>query len=327
LCPKLPDGYQTVYDDCHVCLERLTLRGFSYIRPSMRILNLLLFYGVITPISWLPPFVLYRVSDVLFVVFYHAIGYRKRVVYDNIRKSFPEKSEGEIRRIMRGFYRHFCDLLVESLMIFNISSERATQRMRFRNPELLQKHFDEGRHVIIAGGHYNNWELFAVAVDQALQHQVYALYKPLNNLFFDEKMRSSRGQFGLRMVSIKKVKELFDSLEQSNPAAVVFATDQSPSNPQRAYWTSFLGRDTALLFGTEKFANDYDCPVYFCTLHKIKRGYYEGEFKLVADKPKELPYGKLTEMHTALLEADIREKPEYWLWSHRRWKHQRVKND
>jgi KDO2-lipid IV(A) lauroyltransferase len=271
----------------------------------------------------LSPFVLYRVSDLMFVLFYHVVGYRKKVVRDNIEKSFPEKSQLEVKQIMRGFYRHFCDLIVESLMIFRISSYKAMSRMKFRNPELLDKHFAEGRHVIIAGGHYNNWELFAVAVDQSLKHDVYALYKPLNNLFFDEKMRTSRGKFGLRMYSIKKVKELFDNLQSQSPAAVVFATDQSPSNPQRAYWTRFLGRDTAVLFGAEKFANDYDCPVYFCTLHKIKRGYYEGEFKLVTDNPQGLAYGQLTEMHCALLEADIREKPEYWLWSHRRWKHKR----
>ncbi|MGR6087984.1 MAG: lysophospholipid acyltransferase family protein [Arcticibacter sp.] len=289
----------------------------------MRILNLLLYYAVIQPISMLPSFVLYRISDLLFLLFYHVVGYRKKVVHDNIEKSFPEKSQAEVKQIMDGFYRHFCDLIVESLMIFRISSHKAMSRMKFRNPELLDKHFAEGRHVIIAGGHYNNWELFAVAVDQSLKHDVYALYKPLNNLFFDEKMRTSRGKFGLRMYSIKKVKELFDNLQSQSPAAVVFATDQSPSNPQRAYWTRFLGRDTAVLFGAEKFANDYDCPVYFCTLHKIKRGYYEGEFKLVTDNPRGLAYGQLTEMHCALLEADIREKPEYWLWSHRRWKHRK----
>ena len=295
--------------------------SISYLRKAMRLLNLLLYYGVILPISMLPPFVLYRVSDLMFLLFYHVVGYRKKVVRDNIEKSFPEKRPEEVRHIMRGFYRHFCDLVVESLMIFRISSSNAMARMRFRNPELLTRHFEEGKHVIIAGGHYNNWELFAVAVDQSLKHDVYALYKPLKNLFFDEKMRTSRGKFGLRMYSIKKVKELFDTLQTQSPAAVVFATDQSPSNPQRAYWSQFLGRDTAILFGTEKFANDYDCPVYFCTLNKLKRGYYEGVFELITESPRSLPYGQLTELHTKLLERDIRQHPEFWLWSHRRWKH------
>lgn len=289
----------------------------------MGFLNRLLYYLVIKPISLMPAFLLYRVSDFIFVLFYYLIGYRKKVVLDNIRRSFPENSEKENRSIMRRFYRHFCDLLVESLMIFSISSDAATRRMRFRNPELLEKHFREGKTVIIAGGHYNNWELFAVAVDQSLKHHTIALYKPLKNLFWDQKMRISRGKFGLEMVSIKKVKELFQRLDPAHPAAVVFATDQSPSNPDRAFWTRFLNQDTAVLFGTEKFANEFDCPVYFCTLNKLKRGYYEGVFQLVTDSPKSLPYGRLTEMHTAMLEADIRQHPEYWLWSHKRWKHRR----
>ena len=136
----------------------------------MAIFNYLLYYLIIRPLSLLPAFLLYRLSDLLFFIFYYLVGYRKRVVYQNLRNSFPAKSEKEILKIRRAFFRHFCDLLVESLMIFNISEKQASARMKFINPELLDKPFNEGKTVIIAGGHYNNWELFAVAVDHALKH-------------------------------------------------------------------------------------------------------------------------------------------------------------
>ncbi|MFN5324728.1 MAG: lysophospholipid acyltransferase family protein [Bacteroidota bacterium] len=289
----------------------------------MDILNRLLYFLVIKPISYLPPFLMYKLSDLTFIVFYRLVGYRKRVVWRNIQNSFPNESPAEQNKIMRDFYKHFCDLLVESLMIFSISSKAATKRMRFKNPELLDRHFQEGRSVIIAGGHYNNWELFAVAVNQSLKHHVIGLYKPLKSPFWDDLMRVSRGRFGLSLASIKKVKDVFEDLSPSSPKAIVFATDQSPSNPDRAYWTRFLNQDTSVLFGTEKFANDYDCPVYFCTLNKLSRGFYEGEFKLIAENPKLLPYGQLTELHTKMLEDDIIQNPAYWLWSHKRWKHKK----
>jgi Kdo2-lipid IVA lauroyltransferase/acyltransferase len=286
----------------------------------MYLLNLILYYCIIIPISWLPLKVLYLFSDLMFFVFYHLTGYRKKVVYDNLRKSFPEKSEAEIQRLMKLFYHHFADLIVESLQIFSISEEEAKQRMKFTNPEIFDKHFSEGRTVIMAGGHYNNWELFAVAVDGAVKHSTIALYKPLNNKFFDNKMRESRGKYGLKMVSTRQTVEAFTSMGD-HPGAVVFGIDQSPSRNGKGYWLKFLGRDTLVLFGTEKYAKEYNCPVYYGSAKKIKRGYYEINFRLVTENPRECASGEITEKNMALLEADIRRQPEYWLWTHKRWKH------
>lgn len=288
----------------------------------MNLANRLLYYLIILPVSKLPYPALYGLSDFLFWVLYYVTGYRKKVVFPNLKNSFPDKSEQEIEALSKQFYRHFADLIVESLSLFSISRKEASARMKFANPEIFDKHFHEGRNVIIAGGHLNNWELFAVAVDDALQHDTIALYKPLNNPFFDEKMRLSRGKYGLQMVSIRKAAEVFNT-NSHQPVAVIFGTDQSPSNSRKGYWTKFLNQDTPVLFGTEKYAKEYDCPVYYGRILKIKRGYYEVTFSLITENPRDCAYGEITEKHTAMLEADIRQQPQFWLWTHRRWKHKK----
>ena len=223
---------------------------------------------------------------------------------------------------MKLFYHHFADLIVESLRIFSISEEEAKGRMKFTNPEILDKDFKNGRTVILAGGHYNNWELFAVAVDGALKHDTVALYKPLNNLFFDEKMRASRGKYGLQMISTRMTEKVFTEVKEK-PSIVIFGTDQSPSRSGKGYWLKFLNQDTLVLFGTEKYAKEYNCPVYYGRLQKIKRGYYEFTFSLITDNPNGCAYGEITETHSRMLEADILRQPEYWLWTHKRWKHKK----
>lgn len=287
-----------------------------------RFFSALLYYLVILPVSALPMRALYMLSDALFFVFYHLIGYRKKVVKDNLRRSFPEKSGDEINELARKFYSHFCDLLVESLKIFTIDREEALTRMVFTNPELINAYFEQGRSVILAGGHYNNWELFAVAIDEAIKHQTLAIYKPLNNQFFDEKMRLTRGKYGLEMIPIKAVKDVFER-NRALLTVTIFATDQSPGNVNKAYWMNFLNQETAVLFGTEKLAKEYNYPVVYGLIKKLRRGYYATEFKLVAENPADMAYGEITRIHTRMLEEDIRTQPEFWLWSHRRWKKKR----
>ncbi len=287
-----------------------------------RFFSALLYYLVILPVSALPMRALYMLSDALFFVFYHLIGYRKKVVKDNLRRSFPEKSGDEINELARKFYSHFCDLLVESLKIFTIDRDEALKRMVFTNPELINAYFEQGRSVILAGGHYNNWELFAVAIDEAIRHQTLAIYKPLNNQFFDEKMRLTRGKYGLEMIPIKAVKDVFER-NRAMLTVTIFATDQSPGNVNKAYWMNFLNQETAVLFGTEKLAKEYNYPVVYGLIKKLRRGYYATEFKLVAENPADMAYGEITRIHTRMLEEDIRTQPEFWLWSHRRWKKKR----
>lgn len=288
----------------------------------MKIVSALLYYLVIIPISLLPFTILYLLSDFLFVVLYYGIGYRKSVVLKNIQNSFPEKSKKEQIEIQRKFYRHLCDLIVESLKAFTISEKQVLKHVTCKNPEMIDAYFDKNQSVIIAGGHYNNWEIFAVAVDKIIKHKTIGIYKPLTNKYFDEKMRSTRSKYGLLMIPTYEVKQYLDKLKNT-PTATIFGFDQSPSNPHKAYWTKFLNQDTAVLFGTEKLAKEYNYPVLYGRINKEKRGYYSFEFFKTTDTPRETAQGEITEKITRALEKDIKAIPQYWLWSHKRWKHTR----
>lgn len=288
----------------------------------MIVFNALLYYLVIIPISLLPFPLLYALSDGIYVLFYYMLGYRKKVVLQNIRNSFPDKTEKENIEICKKFYRHFCDLVVESLKTFTISEKEVLKRVIFTNPEVIDKYFDQKRSVIIAGGHYNNWELFAVAVDALIKHKTVGIYKPLSNKYFDGKMRGTRSKYGLEMISTKEVKPFFDK-HINVLTATIFGTDQSPSNPNNAYWMKFLNQDTGVLFGAEKFAKEYNYPVVYGRINKLKRGHYSLDFTDVTETPTETAYGEITEKITLLLEKDIEAIPQYWLWTHRRWKHKR----
>lgn len=288
----------------------------------MIIVNALLYYLVIIPISGLPFPVLYLLSNKLFFLFYYVFGYRKKIVLQNIRKSFPDKTEKEHIEICKKFYKHFCDIIVESLKTFTISEKEVLKRVVCNHPEVINKYFDKQGSVIISGGHFNNWELFAVAVDSLIKPKAAGIYKPLSNKYFDTKMLSTRGRYGLIMVPTKEVKHFFDA-HINISTATIFGADQSPSNPNNAYWMNFLNQDTGVTFGTEKFAKEYNYPVIYGRLNKVKRGYYSLDFLEVSDAPRETAYGEITEKVTLLLEKDIQAAPEYWLWTHRRWKHKR----
>jgi Kdo2-lipid IVA lauroyltransferase/acyltransferase len=288
----------------------------------MIILNFLLYYFVIIPISLLPFPILYGFSNVIYVLFYYVLDYRKKIILQNIKNSFPDKSEKEHIEICKKFYKHFCDLILESIKTFTISDHQVRKRVICKNPELIDSYYKQKRSVIIAGGHYNNWELFAVGVDKLIKHKAIGIYKPLSNKYFDAKMQTTRSKYGLYMISTKIVKRVFDE-EITNLTATIFAIDQSPSNPNSAYWMKFLNQDTAVLYGTEKFAKEYNYPVLYGRINKEKRGHYSFEFFKVSDEPEDTAYGEITEKITHLLEKDINAIPQYWLWSHRRWKHKR----
>ena len=262
---------------------------------------------------------LYAISNGLYFILFRLIGYRKKVVISNLRNSFPAKSEAEIKTVASKFYKHLCDLIVESIKIFTISESEVKKRMVVINPELLDKYYNQNKSIIIAGGHYNNWELFAVAIDAPIKHKSVAIYKPLSSKFFDKAMRKTRGKYGLQMISTKAVKDFFEATKELS--ATIFAVDQSPSNPNSAHWMTFLNQPTGVLFGAERYAKKYNQPVLFGHINKLKRGYYVVEFSLLTDNPVATEHGYITEQLMRLIEEDVLKQPEYWLWSHRRWKH------
>lgn len=279
------------------------------------------YYILILPVSLLPYPLLYLISDIVYFVMYRIIGYRKEVVFTNLKNSFPDKSEKELKQIMSSFYKHLCDLIMESVKGFTISEKQLRKRLIIKNPEFSNYFADKGQSIIFVGGHYNNWEICAQAFAMYSNHKCIGIYKPLSNAFINDKIYTSRSKYGMNLVSMKQTKKSFE--EGSEAKAIVFGSDQNPANPKRAHWVQFLNQDTGVLFGVEKYAKEYDWPVVFVSISKVKRGHYEVEYSLITDKPNEEPHGKVTEDFTKRLEQDIINQPQYWLWSHKRWKHKR----
>ncbi len=300
------------------------LSCFTTFAPQNQYMAAVLFYLILKPLSLLPFWILYAKSNVLRFILYNIFKYRVGVIRGNIERSFPEKSAEERLAIEKEFYKHLCDLIVESIKFFSISREKAYAMMETHNAEILDDLYKKGKTVILVGGHYANWELYALTAPRDMQHDLYALYTPLSNSFFDTKMSSSRGRFGLTMKSIKNLKGLFEE-ETTKPRAYIFGADQSPRNPEKAYWMNFLTQETGVQFGTEKTARDYNCAVVYGELDKVKRGQFAIRYTLICEDPGTMAYGEITEAHTRQLEKKIKTKPYYWLWSHKRWKHARPK--
>ena len=283
-------------------------------------MNQILYYFFILPISFLPYFIIYGLSNFLCFVLKNIIGYRKELIYNNIKKSFPEKTPNEVNEILCKFYSHFTDIIIESFKGFTISKKNIQKRFISNNHDLINQFKD--KNIILIGGHYNNWELCAQAIPIAFNHEMYAIYKPLSNKFFDEKMRKSRGRFGLKLIAMKNAKKQFQEKSTFNKA-IIFGSDQSPSNPKKSYWLNFLNQETGFLFGAEKYAREFNWPVIYGTINKNKRGFYSVDYTLISDKPTKTKVGEITSKFAQLLQKDIQNAPEYWLWSHNRWKHKK----
>ena len=286
----------------------------------------LLFYLVILPISKLPFGMLYLISDFLYLILYKIIGYRTKVVRSNLENSFPDKTSSEIKKIEAKFYSHLCDLVVESLKAFSISLDEAKERMKDRNIEVVNQYYKQGRQVVLVGGHYGNWELFAITIGATTEHKALALYTPLKNEFINDKITKSRSKYGLGMLSIKEIKSKLTEIN-SDSYATIFGADQSPRKSQRAYWVKFLNQETGIQFGTEKFAKEFNAVVIFTNIYKVKRGYYELQYDVITEQPNEEEFGYISKTHTEMLEKVIQEQPEFWLWSHKRWKHKRPEDE
>jgi KDO2-lipid IV(A) lauroyltransferase len=282
-------------------------------------MNALLFYLFALPISYLPLGILYKLSDLLYFIFTRIFAYRKTVILGNIQRSFPTKSDAEHQQLVKEFYRHFSDILVEGIKNLTISKQQLKKRMVVQNPELMQELYDEKRNVILVSGHFNNWEWLISAQNLLFKHQAFGIGMPMTNKFWDKKVNQRRERFGMQVINSSNYQIKFRTFKKK-PFAVLTLGDQSPAHSTKSYWLNFLNQDTAVLFGTEQMANDYDFKVVFFVIHKIKRGFYELELKLITKNAKSMDWGEITEMHTKLLEDEIIKNPSQWLWSHKRWK-------
>lgn len=262
-------------------------------------------------------------SDGVYFILYKILGYRKEVVLNNLRNSFPDKSEDEINDIAKKFYKYLCDLFLETFKTLTISRGKMLQRCSIN--EQAQKLFDrlaeEDKSIILVMGHYGNWEWAGNTFSMLCKHQLYVIYHPLQSKFFDKLMYDMRSRFGTKLIPMKETfRQMLSTRRELN--ATAFIADQTPQ-PDNAYWTTFLNQETPVFWGTEIIAKKINYPVVYATVKRVKRGYYEIVAEELVSDPKNTKEGEISELHTKRLEKDIIEDPVIWLWSHRRWKHKR----
>lgn len=279
-------------------------------------------YGIVYAISLLPFCVLYALSDAVYVLIYHVVGYRKKVVRKNLRNSFPDYDAAKLADIERGFYHYFCDYIFETIKIVSISHDEMRRHMVFNGIEHLERAVSEHRGAAFYIGHYGNWEwITSIGLhlpEGCLGVQVYHV---LESRIMDRLMLKLRSKMGTESVSMAETLRRLVKLKQENIyPAVGFISDQSPIIYNVPYWTTFLNQNTPFINGSERIARKLDYMSVYMDVRVVKRGYYEVDIRLIAEHSAQEPENAITQRYSELLEANIRRQPQCWLWSHNRWK-------
>lgn len=283
-----------------------------------------LLFGLVFILSYLPLSVLYILSDLFYLLLISFFPYRKKVIERNLKSSFPKLTNQELKRLRNQFYRHFSDLIVEGIKNLSISKKELQRRLIVENPEFLDMLKNENKSVLLISGHYGNWEWMITSLAFLSPFKTIGIGMPLTNSFWNKSVNKRRSRFGLQVVHSKNYKEALNDGE--TPKAILTLSDQSPGSSENAYWTTFLNQPTAVLFGSEFMAHEYQFTPVFFSIRKVKRGYYSLKFIPFEKSLDQLNYGELTDWHTHLLEREIKQNPSYWLWSHKRWKRQIPEN-
>ena len=282
----------------------------------------ILYYLILKPLSLFPLPILYWFSDIAYFFVYRIFGYRKEVIFENLANAFPDKSAAERKEIAGKFYHFITDLMIEILWCFSLSEKRIRHRFKVINPELLDDFYDAGKSVVLVLGHYSSWEMVLSSLNLFVKHRVSTIYIPLTNKGLDRMFYKMRTVFSAKMIAKKDFRESFAE-HDDELRAIIFGADQSPAVSKNIYWTQFLNQDTAVAFGVEKYARKYDMPVVYSRLRREMRGYYSLEFETISAEPMATAEGEISEQHVRLLEQEIIYQPEFWLWSHKRWKKKR----
>ncbi|WP_019986818.1 lysophospholipid acyltransferase family protein [Rudanella lutea] len=269
------------------------------------------------PFSWL-----YALSDLLYLVLAYVVRYRRQVIVQNLSTAFPEKSAHDINKLTRGFYRNLTDLIVETIKLPALSADELLRRVRFQNPELISSRIAAGQPVIILASHQSNWEWLPASA-QLNGIIADSVYKQLSSPFFENLMREIRSTFGVNPIPMHRL--LRDvAVRRHVPRAIALVADQIPASPEVAYWLPFLNHETAFYPGPEKLARSLQLPVFYVEMVRVRRGYYDVTLHTLAEPPyNDLPDEAILTRYRDRLERTIQATPSDWLWSHKRWKHQR----
>lgn len=286
----------------------------------MQLLIYILVYPIIIGISLLPFRILYFFSDLIFYLLYYVIGYRKKVVMKNLKLSFPEKTEVELIEIQRKFYKHFVDVFMELIKTFTMSKKEIKKRYKFNNLELVSELAKE-KGILLLGSHYANWE-WIVSFSMYTKVPCYGVFTPIGNTYFNNFIIKSRERFGGYLIPGKKlVPQIIKDQKEGINAFYGLLSDQSPQLKKTFYWAPFMGVKVPVHTGAEMLSKRFDLASVFFDVKKIKRGYYEGEFTLVSKDANSMKNFELTDIFLRTVEKQIRNAPEYYFWTHNRFKH------
>jgi len=290
----------------------------------MQLLAFVLIYPLLWFVSILPFRLLYAVSDVLYVVLYHIVGYRKLTVQENLKLVFPDKSEAERQLITKRFYHHLCDMILEAIKSMSISVEDMKARFKFTNIELIKEFEKQNKSIVLMCAHYGSWEWIFI-IQTYVKFRGYAVYKRLNNIYFDKLVRGIRARYNSYLVTTKEtIPTLIENKKKGVLTMNGFVSDQTPKKGKAYHWNTFMGIEVPIHTGAEMLAKKLDMPVIFFSVKRIKRGFYETTFQTLAEQPNEYKNYAITDQFLKHVEQQIIEAPEYYLWTHKRWKHRKL---
>lgn len=278
-------------------------------------------YPFIWLLSLLPMKLLYVLSDVFYWILFYLVRYRKDVVLENLALAFPEKNQKELKRIQKKFFHHISDLVFESIKFISISEKVISQRYQFTNPKLLQKLNDSGKSILLLATHYGNWEYLST-MSLITDVSYYGSYTRIRNPYFERVIKKMRSRFGMICIQSEKVvKNIVFNIKENNQGIYLLISDQSPHEGKMKYWSEFIGVTVPVLNGAEIISNKLDVAVVNINTTKVKRGFYESEFNVLTESSQQSKNNQITELYLRSIEKHIRKAPEYYLWSHKRFKH------
>ena len=287
----------------------------------MQFLIYILVYPFLWLISILPFRLLYLFSDGVYILLYHIIGYRKKVVTSNLKLVFPDKTEKEITSIQKKFYKHLCDMFLEMAKTMTISKASLDKRFKLKNPEELKRLEGLNKSIILMYAHYASWE-WSIAIQNHINIKGFGVYKQLANRYFDKLVRDIRSKFKTSLITTKETISIINQNEANNIKSITaFLSDQSPRLTKEVYWGNFMGINVPCFTGAERLSKKLNLTIAYLKVTKVKRGYYEGEIMTIAENPKNYKNYEITDMFLREVEKQIYEAPEYYFWTHKRWKH------
>ncbi|WP_299116571.1 lysophospholipid acyltransferase family protein [uncultured Winogradskyella sp.] len=287
----------------------------------MQLLAYILLYPVLWLISILPFRLLYGLSDVVHFFMYRIFKYRKKVVKSNLRLVFPEKSAQEIEDICSKFYHHLCDMILEAIKSMTISEASMKKRYKFTNLELIHDLEAKKKSIMLMCAHYGSWEWIFI-LQTHINHKGYAVYKRLANKYFDKLVKRIRAKYNSHLITTKETYGILGESQKKGELTINgFVSDQSPKAHKALHWNEFMGVKVPMYVGAETIAKKFDMAVVFFSVKRIKRGYYQTTFETITETPNEFKDFKITDNFFKLVEKQIHEAPQYYLWTHKRWKH------